>query len=561
MHTRSNLIGTGILIMVLVLVMFPLTELLADTDKKSAEREMIASTLAHQHEHMLECWDCFAEPTIDIEDAWAVEDTRNLAETPLILGMRNEGDELGFDRESRTFYCTIGMECGEDWPPIQLIAQHDRKQNVRLAWIDDYAYDYPADALRDGYRYEMLAYTDTEYEYLGVVFTGLPIVTIHTFSQTQLGETYEPVRVSIAGTGYEPIDSAALAHVRGGGYYKGIDKFSYRIEFHDEMGRGRSKKKERSVLGMEADTDWLLLSNAQEESALRNYLAFDLWNRWNAEKPVPMMQQSVLVEAFVDDEYKGMYQLMQRVNDRKEIESAGGNPNTDGVVRLVSQGNMDRKPTKVWEESGLYVEYRYGFDGDEQKAFSRFEPYAQMCVRGGGELDDEAFSAMAEAHMDIDSLLNYYVFMQACGLSDNALNNLFIWMLEKDGKTVYSFSAWDMDNSLQEMGYMEDGTALRYYEERMPIVHRILDLNLMNSREKLWKIWQEKWNTVLSEAAMWDWIIGTQEYVNASGADLREFDKWRGGAYRISLTSMYDHAVEHLYSVEETFAERWPLGE
>lgn len=556
------MIGTGILIMALVLAMIPLADMLAGADKGWAEREMIANTLAYQHEHMLECWDCLAEPVMDIEDAWVIEDARNEAKKSLIQGMRNGCDELGFDRESRTFYCTIGMECGDDWPQIQLIAQRDEGQNVRLAWIDDYTYDYPSDALRDGYRYELLAYTDTEYEYIGVVFTGLPIVTLHTFSQTQVGEAYEPARVSIAGTGYKPINSAALTHVRGGGYYKGIDKFSYRIEFHDEMANGRTKKKARSVLGMEADTDWLLLSNAQEESALRNYLAFDLWNRWNAEKIVPMMQQSRLVEAFVNDEYMGMYQLMQRIDVKEELVRMGGNLDTDCLVRLVSPRNYSDNPRQDWEdETGFLVEYRYGLDGDARTVFDRFYNYVRLNTFVGDCLDDEAFTTIAQECVDVDSLLNYYVFMQACGLADNALNNLFIWMLEKDGKTTYSFSAWDMDNSLQEVGYQEDGTALRYYEERMLVADRILDLNLMNSREKLWEIWREKWNTVLSESAMWDWIIGTQEYVNASGADLREFDKWRGGAYRISLTAMYDHAVEHLYSVEETFAQRWPILE
>lgn len=562
MNKRCEIVNTAIMIMCLVLAMLPLSRL-ASVEKdpeQEAKRDIIAQALSIHRQHERQKSDVQVACPMDIEDAWAIEDTRREAGQPLICAMHSGMDELGYDMQSRTFYCTIGMQA-EEWPQIRMSADGGKSKNLRVAWIDDYTYDDPLDALREGYRYELLAYTDTEYEYIGVVFTGLPIVTLHIFSEEEVGDIYVPARVSVADAGHEAIDSAALTHLRGGGYYKGIDKFSYRIEFHDEMANGRTKKRARNVLGMEADTDWLLLSNAQEESALRNYLTFDLWNRWNAENPVPMMMDSRLIELFVNDEYMGMYQIMQRVNARKEIERIGGSKDTDGMIRLVSQGNMGRKPTKVWEESGLYAEYRYGYGGDAQQAFDRFEPYAKMSARGEARLDDAAFAAMAEAHIDIDSLLNYYVFMQACGLADNALNNLFIWMLEKEGKTVYNFSAWDMDNSLQEVGYLEDGTALRYYEERMLIADRILDLNLMNSREKLWKIWREKWDTVLAESEMWNWIIGTQEYVNASGADLREFDKWRGGAYRISLTAMYDHAVEHLYSVEETFAQRWPILE
>ena len=47
---------------------------------------------------------------MELEDAWAIEDTRMESETPLLAGMRNGDNELGYDEESRTFYCTIGME-------------------------------------------------------------------------------------------------------------------------------------------------------------------------------------------------------------------------------------------------------------------------------------------------------------------------------------------------------------------------------------------------------------------------------------------------------------------
>ena len=43
---------------------------------------------------------------------------------------------------------------------------------LTLCFVDDYAYDACADAIRDGYAYQIMAYTDEAYSYSDVVFTG-----------------------------------------------------------------------------------------------------------------------------------------------------------------------------------------------------------------------------------------------------------------------------------------------------------------------------------------------------------------------------------------------------
>ena len=92
---------------------------------------------------------------IDIEDAWDIEDERSEAEDPLVRSMFNGESALGYDAGSDTFYCTLGMENGENWPELALSVQD--APGVTVCWIDDYAYDFCADAIREGYRYELLA--------------------------------------------------------------------------------------------------------------------------------------------------------------------------------------------------------------------------------------------------------------------------------------------------------------------------------------------------------------------------------------------------------------------
>ena len=168
------------------------------------------------------------EEPMAIEDAWALEDTREEAETPLVTRMFNGEAILGCDAQSQTFYCALGLDNPDGWPALSLSALG--AQGVRVAWIDDYSYDAVEDALSEGYRYELLAYTGTQYAYIGVVFTGLPVVTLHTQQEITRADT--AARVTIAAAGYEGLQSAALAHVRGAGLSPQYGKPQYLSLIH-----------------------------------------------------------------------------------------------------------------------------------------------------------------------------------------------------------------------------------------------------------------------------------------------------------------------------------------
>ena len=97
------------------------------------------------------------QPVMDIEDIWAIEDARIESEAPLVTRLLNHGAELGYDESDNTFYCTLGMDHEEKWPQIHLTAP-DAK-DASLVFVDDYTYDWCADAIREGYAYQILAYT------------------------------------------------------------------------------------------------------------------------------------------------------------------------------------------------------------------------------------------------------------------------------------------------------------------------------------------------------------------------------------------------------------------
>lgn len=501
---------------------------------------------------------------IDIEDAWAIEDERQEAQAPLVRSMFNGDSALGYDAGSDTFYCTLGVEHEDDWPELALSVED--APGVTIVWIDDYAYDFCADAVREGYRYELLAYTDTEYAYFGVVFTGLPIITWHTYDETEpIGDEYVQGRASVSSAQHEVVNSAAQIHLRGGSFPLPMDKPSYRLEFHELSRKGRDRSSDHAVLGMEPDSDWLLLGVARERTTVVNHLCWKLWSMWNEGEAVPMQLGSEMVELFVNDEYKGMYQLMQCIRVDKEIERIGGNLSTDCVSRAIARMNDNYAATgrpmiDFRETASVMLEVRWAPEHfSEEQVRQLFEMYEQLQVMDERAISDEAFTELALSVVDTRQAMSFFLYFQVCQLTlENLFNNRYIWMIREGDGYRMMITPWDMDFAMSnaEQTTSRDCIFLApIFEERM------LDLNVDGCRDVLWSIWEEKKETLLTEDALYAWIRGEEAYINASGAYLRESEKWYGEAEELNITSMYENELSYIGVIDLYLRELWPSSE
>ena len=555
MFMRRKLLAALLLVALLVALLSPLARYLTETlAAQQAQNDALLAMHVEHTAHKAEGYGNAVQEIIDIEDAWAIEDTREESFEPLVTVMHSGKDELGYDKEYRTFYCTIGMD-GEEWPEIALTAKG--AEGVQVAWIDDYTYDWRTDAVAEGYSYELIAYTETQYEYIYVVFTGLPIITLHT--QEDIGDTYIPCRTTVAGAGYEAIDSASLTHTRGGGFYKGIDKESYRVEFHGVSSSGKDEKTDVSVLGMPADTDWLLVSNAGDETCMRNELCFDLWRRWNLGEETIMALDTAMVEVFVNDEYMGLYQLMPRVRAEEEIAAMGGDLKTDIAARMIGERYDTGKPLfNAHDLIDGVIELRYApQDMSVKQAFDRYQPYIAMNLpeENPDYLSNEEFVKLALEHVDVKETMSYYLFMQATTMTlDNVKNNLYIWTIDEDGTYRYRFSPWDMDSCVKPL-FSDDTNMFNFL---WPIAMRSLDMNVYNARQVVRDLWEER-RELLSEDSLYQWFAEKEEWINASGAYLRETEKWRGGAEYLDLGALSAFMINHVPSVERILYDTWPL--
>lgn len=562
---RKELIKTAFVVLLLLAVMTPLAGRLS-----LIQADMRANDAEHMVEPMLrlyaanpaDCADVPVAPMMDIEQIWEIEDTRTEAEEPLVIGMRNGGSILGYDEESRTFYCTIGGELSDDaWPELDLYVQgRDGSGQLAAVFVDDYSYDYPSDSVSMGYRYELMAYTEKEYQYFGIVYTSLPIVTLR--AETEIGNEYVPAFMSVSSAQHEPIVSMAHVHERGGGYVLREGKYSYRVEFQQIGSSGRSKARDLSVLGMEPDSDWLLIANAKDQRCVQNHLAFKLWNKWASDEHAFMKLETHMVEVFVDNEYKGLFQLMQRHDTEKEIERNGGSLDTDCCVRLISPKNESDMPT--WNISATTVswaECRYAPGGNARRAFDLFADYCRLNEwLDEDRLTDEAFTRVAERCVDVESFMSYFLFHLMVGLTDDNIgNNVFFYILNEDGDMRIHMAPWDMDWAFFYGYFGEEITSPNRFDLTVTALVRMLDLNVMNCREVIHRMYRELRETVISEDGVESWIGAVEQEIGMSGAYQRDGEKWRDEPTDFSLQDMLEFEKDQAWLIGDLLEKRWPL--
>ncbi len=478
----------------------------------------------------------------DIEEIWAIEDARTESSVPLVTGLENHGVPLAYDAGSNTFYCTLGLEHGDAWPDIHITAP--KAKGVQLVFVDDYSYDWCSDAVREGYPYQMMAYTDSEFAYFDVVFTGLPQLCIDTRGQ-EITQEDSAVYVTMAAYDQAPLFSTGRIHLRGASTLL-FEKRGYKLEFTREKDGG-SKKIEVLAPGFGAANDLALLPCWHDETKMRDRLNWDMWAELHADDEPFGARKTGYVELFKDQEYFGVYLLVEPVDIKEELALAGQEHlETDSVYRTAALNfARDREYYTHPHRANAGYELYYAPAGADtpEKRFEALMPYVELTKTE----DDEAFAARAQALFDVDNMLRYALTMQGAAIADNFFNNMYIWAQPaQDGGIEYHLAPWDLD-----IAWGFEAHEIGEQFERwlfFPVLDRMLSLDAGGIRQRAYDMWQELRAGIFSMEYLEEKINAYTFELGESGALMRDAERW--GNYMT-----YPDGYELI-----TFAQiRWPL--
>jgi len=483
-------------------------------------------------------------PVTEIETVWAIEDARQESEAPLVTALDNHGARLGYDAQENTFYCPIGLENGDEWPDIHLTAPGAK--DVQLLFVDDYSYDWCSDALRDGYAYQIMAYTDTEFSYAQIIFTGLPVISMHT--SAEIG--YEGVKAEAAFCAPDGgMKSSVITHLRGAGS-RDSEKKSYKIDF---VHGAKDSAAIVNVPDFGAVDDLILLAGVMDQSLMRDRLSWDVYAMLAAENEPYGPRKTQYVELFVNDRYTGVYLMMEPVDDGEELVKASAEaPMTDSVYRTAQIDYAGERAyvKNPMREGSIYELYHAPAQGHEFDALGAYLALEQLPQ---GEEFDAEFERLAMRHIDLESILRYYLFVQAGGMMDNVFNNMYIIAQMENGAVRYRFAPWDMDLT---WGRAKDAESGDFYHDlfSFEVVERMLRIDAGGvTRSTLSRLWQEMRETAFSEEVL-EQLVGRYTHeLDASGAYTRDALRWRGDAYFADGYEIMTFAAEHFPILDGVF--------
>ena len=481
------------------------------------------------------------EPCRDIEDIWAIEDAREESDTPLVTALDNNGQALGYDAASNTFYCTLGLGHEEDWPQLHLTAPG--ANGVSLCFVDDYTYDWCADAIRDGWAYQILAYTDDAYSYASLVFTGLPIISLETQEALRPHEDI-PVRVSVSAAGEAGLTACGRAHERGDTSLRMRPKHGIKVEFTRHADGTRKTEQEMPLLGR--TDEFILIACSMDYLLIRDKLSWDLWNGISSEDEAFGPRETAYCEVFAGDAYLGVYVMMKPYDYAQELARLGADaPAADSLYRLAGRSVHEFDKPLIQDHRGMYYEQHYAPSGETGHA--ALLPYLALFA----EEDDAVFNEKALELLDIDSVIRYALFVQACGMTDNEHNNLYIVAHRTEDGYRYLFAPWDLDVS---WGRDDDENAEVWYD--FPIFDRLVELDCGGVvRDRLAAIWKQMRENGFSGENVGSLLDGYNAALNDSGAFYRDAERWnRPNAYSENY-SIYSYAAARFEMMDRRIEE------
>ena len=363
-------------------------------------------------------------------------------------------------------------------------------------------------------EYEIQVKTNGEVKKLKLTFTNLPIVQVITNSSVY----NEPKTLARFNIQYPNSELKSFTS------YIGIEYRGASSQFYDKKSYGFSFLKEpylssktsKSVFAWKKNTDWILDAMYIDPARLRNKTSFEIWKSFEGENHEGINAE--FVELYINNEHHGLYCLNQNVNAE--------------LLKLIHPEAVLYKAVE-WENGATNFETysedistNYYWDGWEQKhpnprAGINWHPLNQL-RKLVVQADDEKFLAEIGEKLDINNLIDYYIFLNLVSAIDNTGKNTFL-SLENPSEPM-TIIPWDIDGS---WGIIYNGTEMGHTSIlKNNLYKRLLQLNENSFKSNLKDRWFYLRNNSLKESRLLSVFQNHFNDIGKSGIMQIENEKW-----------------------------------
>jgi hypothetical protein len=382
-----------------------------------------------------------------------------------------------------------------------------------------------------------------------VTSSNLPLVVIDTKGQTILdGSKIDALMkvISNANNINKPSDPGNNYNDHIGIEYRGgkakpAEQNPYNFETRTATGANNNV----SLLGMPAENDWILLSNYNDKTLMRNALSFDMFRKMAHYSP-----QVKMVEVIVNNEYQGIYFLAEKIKQDKGRVDISKLTNVDISGDAVTGGYIFKidswDATNSWLSNYTPIDHpekpvHFVYDDpDPTKLVTQQKDYLKTAV---GSFEKVLYGAGFKdpttgypAWIKMNSWLDFFIVSEV-SRNINAYKKNCYYFKDKDSKDkkIHSGPVWDFDSGYKNLNdctpfSATDGSGWSYKINDCTnnktnsngwIVRLLQDpafASAVNARYSLMR------NSYLSSTYLNNFIDSVQNL--ASQAQVRHYTKW-----------------------------------
>ena len=379
--------------------------------------------------------------------------------------------------------------------------------------------------------------------------TGLPIVMINTLGQTIVQDTKIDALMDIKYNGPGTITfvndssneySGHIGIEIRGATSAGYPQTPYNIETRTESGANNNVP----LLGMPPENDWVLLSNYNDRSLIRNTLAFKLF-----EEMGNYSVRARLCEVLIDSVYKGIYVFGEKIkpdNNRVDISKLYsydtiGDDLTGGYILEQNYWNSSNSFLSNYSpidhpEFDVHFVYKY------PKADSINEPQKEYIAAFVDSLETALYSddfmdpeLGYRKYLDVPSFIDYFLVNELSRNNDGFKKSVFFHKDKySNGGKLKAGPVWDFDWAWKNMYTCSifentDGSGWAHLINDCPTDNyscgwyiRLLQDSTFASELRC--RYEDFRQTILHTYSIYDYIDSIQNLVQHAQA--RHFQKW-----------------------------------
>ena len=296
-------------------------------------------------------------------------------------------------------------------------------------------------------------------------------------------------------------------------------KKGYLIRLIDEQGQERKE----ALLGMSAHNEWALHGPFLDKTLMRNYLCMNIIGQ-----VMPFTPDVRFVQVYVDDEYQGLYLMEETITQGEGRVNIAKVEDGDRHISYILR--MDENPQDI---RSLHTLDKYTFMSEEHTSLSVVYPGTNRMSEAWKEYIEQDISAFEKAlfsydfqdpekgyraYIDVESFVDYYIFMEFFGVKDFGLRSTYVY---KDVKGKLCMGpVWDFNNTMDNFFQKQPDTGIQFVETIWfrsllkdeyfvnKVIHRYHDLR----------------KTVLQEEYLLQYIDEVQSFL---GQEIeRNYEKW-----------------------------------